>query len=66
MINGIYQGIYDLIANYVYGGQELTTSMILTNTTISTIACLFIIAIPFVVVYFGIRLIFRAFERFFE
>lgn len=62
---GIYQSIYDLIAQYIYGGGELTNSMILVNTTVSTIGCLFILAIPFIVTYFVIRLVCSAFERMF-
>lgn len=62
---GIYQAIYDLIATYIYGGVALTPSMILVNTTVSTIGCLFILAIPFIVTYFVIRLVCSAFERMF-
>lgn len=61
---GIYQNIYNLIHTYIYGGVAMTESMILTNTLVSTILCLAVLAIPFVVVYFCIRLIFHAMERF--
>ena len=66
MINGIYQALYELLATHIYGGIEnLTNSQILVNTTTATIGCLFVEAIPFIVVYFVIKLICSAFNKFF-
>ena len=59
-MNGIYQSIYDLIVRYIYGGvvnvgsfEELTTIML------STIFCILILAIPFVVAFLGIKLLYN-------
>lgn len=54
---GIYQNCYDLIQQYIYGGAELTASMELTATLVSTLASLFLVALPFVIVLYAIRLI---------
>lgn len=63
MTNGIYQNIYDLVHQYIYGGVELTEAMELVNITVSTIGCLVVFAIPFVVVYFGLKFIFTLFDK---
>lgn len=64
MINGIYQNLYELLATHVYGGIEnLTNSQILVNTTMSTICCLFVEVLPFIVVYFGVRMVCSAFNK---
>lgn len=49
---GIYQGIYDLINTYVFGSgivagsfQELATILI------SLLACIFLISLPFILVF---------------
>ena len=55
----IYQNLYDLIHTYVYGGVELTPFMELTNTLVSTMGCLFLVALPFMVVYYIIKFITR-------
>ena len=54
---GIYQAIYDLINTYVFGSgivagsfQELATILI------SLCACLFIVALPFILVWRIIKL----------
>ena len=47
----MYQSIFDLIHTYVYGGVTLTSDMSLVCTLVSTIACLFFISIPFLVVW---------------
>lgn len=52
----IYQNIFDLIVTHIYGGVALTADMNLVCTLISTIACLFCVAIPFIVVIRIIKL----------
>lgn len=47
----MYQQIYDLFVQYVYGAVTLTESMELTATIFSTTACLFCVSLPFIVVW---------------
>lgn len=47
----IYQSLYDLIATYVFGGVEMTANMDLVAIVISTIGCVFLVALPFLLVY---------------
>lgn len=47
---GIYQELYNLIQQYIYGGVELTSHMDLVATLVATAGSLFVIAIPFIVV----------------
>lgn len=47
----MYQSLFDLIHTHIYGGVELTSDMNLVCTLISTIGVLFVLAIPFFVVY---------------
>lgn len=47
----IYQSCYDLIQTYIYGGVELTSDMSLVCTLVSTCACLFCFALPFILVF---------------
>lgn len=54
---GIYQTFYELIQSVVYGTTALTGWQEMTLTVISTIACLFVLAVPFIVVYKVICLI---------
>lgn len=56
-IMGIYQSIFDLIHQYIYGGVELSADMNLVATLIATAGCIFIIAIPFLTVWKVIELI---------
>lgn len=53
----IYQNIYDLIVQYIYGGGALTADMELVTVTLSTIACVFVFALPFLVVWKVIKMI---------
>lgn len=53
----IYQGLYDLVHQYVYGGLQLTTDMELVATLISTMGCVFLVALPFAVVWKIIKMI---------
>lgn len=47
----IYQSLYDLIATYVFGGVEMSANMDLVAICISTIGCVFLVALPFLLVY---------------
>lgn len=47
----IYQNIYDIIVQYIYGGATLTSAMELTTVTLSTIGCIFVFALPFLLVW---------------
>ena len=47
----IYQSIFDVIHTYIYGGVTLTADMNLVCTLISTLACLFAVSLPFVLVW---------------
>lgn len=53
----MYQSLFDLIHTHVYGGVELTSDMNLVCTLISTMGVIFMVAIPFIVVYKVISLI---------
>ena len=55
----IYQNIYDLIVNYIYGNVTLTPDMELVTVTLSTIGCVFVVALPFIVVWQFIKIITR-------
>lgn len=52
----IYQNLYDLISTYIYGGT-LTTDAELVCTLVSTAGCLFLVALPFLVVLKVLRII---------
>ena len=55
----MYFQLYQILADFFYGfGVELTGWMDMTLTVLSTIGILFIFAVPFVVIWFGIKLIF--------
>lgn len=55
----IYQNIYNLIANYVFANAiDVGSNAELVCMLVSTIACLFVIALPFLVVWRVIRLFF--------
>lgn len=48
---GIYQGIYDIIHTYIFGGVQMSSNMELVCILIATIGCLFLISIPFLLVW---------------
>ena len=55
----IYFTCYDMMQDFIYGSDaQLTEHMELTLTILATICSLFVVFIPFAVVFFGIRLIF--------
>ena len=57
MLTGAYYQLYDLLGTYLYGADVvLTGDQTLTLTILCTIGALFVIAIPFLVVWRCIRL----------
>ena len=52
----IYDNLYNLIQIYIYGGNMTTDSQLIC-TLVSTIGCLFLVALPFIVVLKVIRII---------
>lgn len=55
----IYQNLYDLIVNYIYGNVPLTSDMELVTVTLATIGCVFVVSLPFIVVWQFIKIITR-------
>ena len=53
----MYPSLCDLIHTHIYGGIELTSDMNLVCTLIATIGVIFMVAIPFIVVFKVISLI---------
>lgn len=53
----IYQNCFDLIHQYIYGGVTLTADMSLVCTALATAACVFVFAVPFMVVGKAIKII---------
>lgn len=47
----IYQNLFDLIHTYIYGGVTLTADMNLICTLIATMGCIFVVALPFCIVW---------------
>ena len=47
----MYQSIYTLIHELIYGGVVMTADMTLVCTLLSTFSVVALVAIPFVVVY---------------
>ena len=58
MVN-IYGDIYSLIVQYLFGGVELSSEMELITIFLSSVATIFVFAIPFIVVWKVIQLIVR-------
>lgn len=53
----IYQDIFDIIKQYIFGGVELTAHMDLVAVTLSTIGSIFVFALPFVIVWRIVKLL---------
>lgn len=63
MIN-LYQTCYDMLNQYIFGNSIVAnTYPDLVVTLFSVTACLFCMAIPFIVVYAGIKLICWGFNK---
>ena len=57
MDGGMYYVLYDLLSGYIYGADAvLTGDMQLTLTMICTMGALFVVAVPFLVVWRFIRM----------
>lgn len=50
-MESIYQSCFDLIHTHIYGAVELSSDMNLVCTLIATAACIFLFALPFIIVY---------------
>lgn len=59
----IYQSCYELIEQYIYGTVEVGSYQELVCIAFSTLACLFVMALPFILVYMIIRFIVSAIAR---
>lgn len=66
----LYQTLYDLIVTYIFAGQGVTEAGILADqmqhlvaVLVSTIGWLFCMAVPFIVVYWVIKVICTGFGR---
>lgn len=53
----IYQDIFDIVKQYIFGNVELTAHMDLVAITLSTIGCIFVFALPFVIVWRLIKIL---------
>lgn len=53
----MYESLYNLLQESIYGSLPLTSDMTLTLTIASTIGSLMLVAIPFFVVYRVLRFI---------
>lgn len=62
-MTSIYQGLYDLIVNLIYGGQ-LTTYGDFCATQIATIGSIIVALLPFVVVGLVIKMLFDVWTNF--
>ena len=52
----IYQNLFDLINTYIYGNSVVAGSyQELVCILVATCACIFVFALPFLVVYFVIK-----------
>lgn len=47
----IYQNCYDLIQTYIFGGEVLTSNTELVCIALSSCACIFVFALPFLIVW---------------
>lgn len=60
MSQAIYFQIYEILLKYLYGADAiLTAEMQLSLTQLSTLLSLFIVLLPFILVFLFIRAVFR-------
>lgn len=59
----IYQRCFELISTYVYGGVASGSYEEIVCSIFSTGACLFVMCIPFLLVYFILRFIISCIAR---
>lgn len=54
----IYESLYNLLEEFVFGGEIVAQSVQdLTATLLSTCGTIFVVALPFIVVFFALKLI---------
>ena len=58
----MYQQLYDLIVQYVYGGQIVDQFQQLVCTEYATAACILMMSLPFVTVYYVIKIVARTID----
>lgn len=63
MPNPIYNGLYDLVATYIFGSVETGTHQELVCVLVATFGAICLIALPFVMVYWIASLFVRGFGR---
>lgn len=56
-MNGIYEAIYNILQSGIYGDMVMTSDMSLTLTMLSTLASVFVVTLPFIVVWKVIKFI---------
>lgn len=53
----MYSNLYELLQTHIYGVMELTPDMELTLTMLATIGCVFMVSIPFLLIYKVLRML---------
>lgn len=53
----MYMNLYTLLQNGIYGDIALTADMELTLTLLSTCGCVFLVSLPFLLIYKIIRML---------
>lgn len=61
-MNGIYNTCVDLISHYVFNGVVIGSYEELITKLIATCASLFVVALPFIVVFMVLKMIVNAFN----
>lgn len=53
----MYQNLYELLQNGIYGAVELSADMELTLTIMATCGCLFLVSLPFLLIFKIIKML---------
>lgn len=53
----MYYDLYTMLQEYIYGAAELTNWQDLTLTMLSTMGVLFIVGVPFFIIYWFFKLV---------
>mgnify|MGYP003302962537 FL=1 len=56
-MNNIYLDLYDIVHQYLFGGSTLASKQYLVCTLVATLGSVFIIALPFAIVWRVIKII---------
>lgn len=56
MDSGIYYNLFSLLHEHIYGFSELTADMNLTLTLLATAGSVFVVSLPFILVWQVIKL----------